>query len=158
VKVPRFRIAWLMVAVAIAAFDFAAIRALLPHHGSALDDQRRMCLLLGALPMANALAVGMLIGQRRPGRRPFLMGFEVFGAMALAFFIVLATLFPREVVWPYITPFVLPIERFIGPGRPMVYIPLGAFVIVATLAWPQVAFAMLGGFLSRKFRVTITRR
>jgi hypothetical protein len=29
VKLPRFRIAWLMVAVAIAALDFGAIRALI---------------------------------------------------------------------------------------------------------------------------------
>jgi hypothetical protein len=47
VNVPRFRIAWVMVAVAIAALDFGAIRALLARHVSALDDQRSMCLLLG---------------------------------------------------------------------------------------------------------------
>jgi hypothetical protein len=61
VKVPRFRIAWLMVAVAIAALDFAAIGAIL---GSGADDFG-IFLLLGALPMANVLAVGILIGQRR---------------------------------------------------------------------------------------------
>ena len=113
-KVPRFRIAWVMVAVAIAALDFGAIRALLARHGSALDDQRSICLLLGALPMANVLAVGMLIGQRRPGSRPFLLGFEAFGAMALALFIALAICFPREVVLPYLTPVLVLMERTIG--------------------------------------------
>ena len=50
-------------------------------------------LILGALPMANVLAVGILIGQRRPGSRPFLLGFEAFGAMALALYVALASFF-----------------------------------------------------------------
>jgi hypothetical protein len=147
-----------MVAVAIAALDFAAIRALLPRHANVLDDQRGMCLLLGALPMANVLAVGMLIGHRRPGSRPFLLGFEAFGAMALAFFIALASCFPRETVMSYLVPFVAPLERIIGPDRPFVYIPIQFFVAVIMLSWPQLAFALIGGFLSLRFKITITPR
>lgn len=98
VKAPRFRIAWVMVAVAIAALDFTAIRALLGPYTNSLEYQKTMLLLLGALPMANVLAVGMLIGQRRPASRPFLLGFEAFGAMALALSIALASCFPEEVV------------------------------------------------------------
>ena len=66
-KVARFRIAGLTVAVAIAALIFGAIRAI-----TVLDNQRKSeSLVVGALPMANVLAVGMLIGQRRPaGHRP----------------------------------------------------------------------------------------
>jgi hypothetical protein len=157
VKLPRFRIAWIMVAVAIAALDFGAIRALLVRHGSALDDQRSMCLLLGALPMTNVLAVGMLIGQRRPARRPFLLGFEAFGVTALVLFIALAICFPREVVIPYFAPLVAPVERFIGPGRPF-YIPIGGLVVAVVLVGPQMVFALVGGLLSRRFKVTITRR
>ena len=155
---PRFRIAWVMVAVAIAALDFGAIRALLARHGNALDDQRSMCLLLGALPMTNVLAVGMLIGQRRPASRPFLLGFEAFGAMALVLFIALAICFPREVVLPYLTPVLVLIERTIGNDRPFVLIPIVCVVAVALLGWPQVAFALAGGFLSRRFKVTISPR
>ena len=44
--------------------------------------------------MANVLAVGILIGQQRPGSRPFLLGFEAFGAMALAFYVALVSFFP----------------------------------------------------------------
>jgi hypothetical protein len=147
-----------MVAVAIAALDFAAIRALLARHANVLDDQRGICLLLGALPMANVLAVGMLVGQRRPGSRPFLMGFEAFGAMALAFFIALGGCFPREVLMLAVRPFVDPIETVIGPGRPFVSIPIQLFVAVVLLGWPQLAFALVGGFLSRRFKITITPR
>jgi hypothetical protein len=143
-----------MVAVAIAAFDFAAIRTLLPGHSNVLDDQRGMCLLLGALPMANVLTVGMLIGQRRPGSRPFLLGFEAFGAIALALFVVLAICCPRQVVIPYFAPFVYPVERFIGPGRPFLYIPLGGFVVVVVLGLPQLVFALIGGVVSRRFKIT----
>jgi hypothetical protein len=147
-----------MVAVAITALDFGAIRALLPRHANVLDDQRDILLLLGALPMANVLAVGMLIGHRRPGSRPFLMGFEAFGAMALAFFIALASCFPREVWMSYLVPFVAPLERIIGPDRPFVYIPIGGLVVAVMLVGPQVAFAVIGGFLSRRFKITITPR
>ncbi len=73
-KMPRFRIAWLMVAVAIAGIDFGVIRTLLAE----------LFLVMGALSMANVLVVGLLIAQQRPSSRPFLWGFEVFGAMALA--------------------------------------------------------------------------
>ena len=76
--VPRFRIAWVMVAVAIAALNLAVIRVLL---GSPVGE----LVVLGALPMANVLAVGLLIGLRRRGSRPFLLGFEAFGAMASGF-------------------------------------------------------------------------
>jgi hypothetical protein len=158
VKVPRIRIAWVMVAVAFAALDFAVIRAFLGHRTNVLDEQRGILLLLGALPMANVLAVGMLIGQRRPGSRPFLLGFEAFGAMALALFIVLATGFPREVVLPYLAPFVAPLKWIIGPDRPFVEIPIGCFAFVVLLGWPQVAFALVGGLLSRRFKITITPR
>ena len=157
-RLPRFRIAWVMVAVAIAALDFGAIRALLARHANVLDDQRGILLLLGALPMANVLAVGMLIGHRRPGSRPFLMGFEAFGAMALAFFIALGSCFPREILMLAVMPFVDPIERAIGPGRPFVSIPIQLFVAVVMLGGLQAAFAVIGGFLSRRFKITITRR
>ena len=92
-KVPRFRIASIMVVVAIVALDLVAIRALLGFR-SLMGE----LLILGALPMANVLAVGLLIGQRRPGNRPFLLGFVPFGAMSLALYVAMATSFPREIV------------------------------------------------------------
>jgi hypothetical protein len=86
------------------------------------------------------------------------MGFEAFGAMALTFFIALASCFPREVWMSYLVPFVAPLERIIGPDRPFVYIPIGGLVVAVMLVGPQVAFALIGGFLSRRFKLTITPR
>jgi hypothetical protein len=155
---PRFRIALIKLVVTIAAFDFAAIRATLGSRTGSLGSETGIALLLGALLMANVLAIGILIAQRRPGSRPFLLGFEVFGAMALALFIALAICVTREVVLPYLVPVVGLTDRIIGRGHPFVFIPILCFAHVVMLGWPQVAFALIGGFLSRKYRITITKR
>src|SRR5262249_23268318 len=104
------------------------------------------------------LAVGMLIGQRRPASRPFLLGFEVFGAMALALFIALAGCCPREVVMPYLVPFMARMEAIIGPGRDLVLLPFQCFPVLLLLGGPQVGFALVGGLLSRKFKISISPR
>ena len=48
--------------------------------------------------MANVLGVGMLVAHQRPSCRAFLLGFEVFGAMALVFYVILASPSRRELV------------------------------------------------------------
>jgi hypothetical protein len=152
---PHFRIAWGMVAVAIAALDFAAIRA-------SLAIPEVFFLVMGALPMANVLAVGILIGQRHPGRCPFLLGFEAFGAMALALFVAVAFassfLGNYDLIISYLAPVIEPMEKFLPQNRPLVSIPIVCFPYMVMLGWPQVVFALIGGFLSRRFKITITRR
>jgi hypothetical protein len=69
-----------MVLVAIAALNFGAIRALWYDLATGRNSNRLEVLGLGALPMANVLAVGLWINLGRRGSRPFLLGFEVFGA------------------------------------------------------------------------------
>ena len=150
-KVPRFRIAWVMVAVAITALDFTAIRTV-------LDSKSPLggVLLLGALPMANVLVVGLVNARQRPKTRLFLVGFELFGAIALASYIALSLLFPGGPIRPYVSIVLDPILATMGPAPPFIRFPIIWCVVAVILAWPQVAFALLGGFLSRKFRVTIT--
>ncbi len=152
-KSPRFRITTIMLVVAMAALDFGAIRAM-PEIGPPTSE----LLVLGALPMTNVLAVGLLIGHRRPGTRPFLMGFEAFGVMALALYVALVSFSPQTVLIPYLEPLFQPIRITIGPGRPVVLIATLCSVGVVMLGWPQVALALIGGSLSRRFRVTTTRR
>jgi hypothetical protein len=74
--------------------------------------------------------------------------------MALALFVVLATRFGNEVVFPYASLFIEPVWKIIG--RTVVYIPIAYSVGVVALGLPQVAFALIGGFLSRNYRITIT--
>src|SRR5262249_6773970 len=137
---------------------FGAIRAYLGHRTNVIDERRAALLLLGALPMANVLAVGALMARRHPGNSPFLMGFEACGAVALAFFIALAIWCPGEIMLSYLTPVITPILQAIGVRQPLVEIFIVCFVALVLLGWPQVALALAGGFFCRRFKVTITRR
>ncbi len=152
-KVARFRIAWGMVGIAIAALDFAVIRAMLRYPEIGF-------FVLGALPMVNVLVVGTLVAQQRPGNRPFLLGFAVSGAMVLALFVALMILDQNQdgPISYYLSLLYVFLEKAVGLDRPYVRIPLECSVVVGMLTAPQVAFALIGGFLSRRFKITITRR
>lgn len=151
-KVPRIRIAWVMFAVAILAVDFAVIREFLDY-ASPLGAE----LLFGALPMANVLVVGLLIAQQRPRSRQFLLGFELFGAIALASYIDLALLFrgPGGPIRAYVAIVLDPIEAVLGQPFSLLSLIIIWTVIVVMLGWPQVAFALIGGFLSRRFKINV---
>jgi hypothetical protein len=159
VKVPRFRIAWVMVFVAFVALNFPAIRA-------TSDSAVGGLLTMGALPMANVLAVGILVGLRRPGSRPFLLGFEGFAAMALALYVALACFYGQpdgssnvylDLMGSYLGLLFELLEKSIG-RHPFAFFPVLCVGMVILLGWPQVVFALIGGFLSRRFKITITRR
>jgi hypothetical protein len=164
VKIPRIRIGWVMVAVAVAALNFGAIRTIFAGTG-----QMGLSWVVGTLPMANVLAVGLLTAQQRPRYYPFLLGFEAFGAMALAFFIVSAS-DDFEVVTSYLKPCLESIEVIIGPDQPFVLTAVLISAAVVMLGLPQVVFALVGGLLShtvftvigslisRRFGITITPR
>src|SRR4051794_35774045 len=109
-----------MVFVTLAVLDLGAIRALSSlqfranRDGSLRLAQTIGALLLGALPMANVLMFGLVIGLPRRGRRPFLLGFETFGATALALYIAGVSLFTEELVRPF---FDLVLKQLIEPLR-----------------------------------------
>ena len=152
-KVPRFRIAWIMVFVALAALNFSALR-------SALDDPSPTIelLALGATPMATVLMIGLLIGYWRHVCRPFIMGFELFGALALALYIVLASCTGDKTIAPYVSLFLEPLGNVVGTDRSVIFIPIAYSVAVVVLGLPQLAFALIGGVLCGKYRITITKR
>jgi hypothetical protein len=112
-------------------------------------------LLLGALPMANVLAVGTLVGQRRPGSRPFPLGFVPFGVMALTLYVAMATSFPREMAMFSTGPLTDYLGKIIRQDRPLLFVPAQVFACVVMLVLPQVVFALIGGLLSRKFMITV---
>src|SRR5262249_46108279 len=139
-----------MAFVAIAALNFGSMRALL-----GFNSVTARLLLVGALPMVNVLAVGFLIAQRQPRSRTFLLGFQAFGAMALAFYAGLS-IFPDEVALKaYFRLLGVPLEKFIGHVIP---IAAGYLLALVMLGGPQVTFAVIGGFLSHRFKITLTRR
>jgi hypothetical protein len=147
-----------MVAVAIAAVHFGAMRALFQ------QGLREMFLLLGALPMADVLIVGFLIARQPLRSRPFLLGFEVFGAIALAVYILLTTLTPSDAnggdggpLNSYASLVLDPLRAVIGPGPlSLAELAIEWFVGLLMLVGPQLVFALIGGFLSHSFKVTST--
>jgi hypothetical protein len=153
VKAIRFRIAWVMVGIAIAALDFAVIRAMLRYPEIGF-------FVLGALPMANVLVVCTLVASQRRGNRPFLLGFAASGMMGLVLFVALMNFDQHQngPIFYYLSLLYVPMDKAVGLDRPYVRIPLECSVVVGMLTLPQVAFALIGGFLSRRFKITITRR
>jgi hypothetical protein len=146
VKAPRFRITWVMFAVAIAALNLGAIRAV-------FDRNSRTSYLLGigAMPMANVLAVGLLIGHRRRKSRRFLSGFVVFGALALAVYVAVARSFADDLINTYIK---LSYNLLLGDTAiqmptPLQFLPfaVGDLFRAIMLGLPQLAFALIGGFV-----------
>ena len=158
-KLPRFRIAWMMAFVALVAINLWAIRALSNLQfrayfvGPLLRSQVIGILILGGLPMAHVLASGLLLGRRR-GSHPFLLGFEAFGATALALYIAGVSLFTEELVRPFLR---MVLKQLLEPIRYRPYLNILGFpylIMIATLILPQLAFALIGGFLSRQLKPT----
>jgi hypothetical protein len=160
VKIPPFRIAWAMAFVAVIALEFGAIRALSAMQLRAnLEGSRDLSLMIGALalgavPMANILAVGLLIGLWRRGTHPFLWGFETFGASALALYVAGVSLLTEELARLLFDLIVKHLFTTLwnGPYRNYVGHLIGYSVMIAVLALPQVAFALIGGFVFRYFK------
>ena len=115
-KFPRFRLSWVMVAVAIAAIDLWAIQAVIASREDRIRYVTGTFLLVGGLPMASVLAVGMLIRLRQSESRPFVLGFEVFGATALVSYVALAILPPTPdgPLPVYLSFFVKPIDMIMA--------------------------------------------
>ena len=79
--------------------------------------------------------------------------------MALALYVGLSNCAsPNDSLSLYVKPFVSFVDRIAGRDHPYVFIPIVAIGVVVMLCWPQVMFALIGGYLSRRFKVTVTRR
>jgi hypothetical protein len=76
-----------------------------------------------------------------------------FGAMAFALFDAVTWFFPHEMAIPF-TPLLDYVVKTIGSGRPLLSFAAQALALVVTLGLPQVEFALIGGFLARKFMIT----
>jgi hypothetical protein len=105
------------------------------------------------LPMANALAVGLLTGRWSRGSRRFLAGFEVFGAAALSVPVV-GILSGEDWVWSYLTLVTGPVRAMVGPtggGKwTTLHMAAGRSLLSLWATLPQLAVALTGGFLSRR--------
>jgi hypothetical protein len=146
-----------MVAVAIAALDFLAIRGFLDTPVSTLDGETAGFLLMGALPTANVLGVAILVGLRRRGSSPFLLGFVVFGAIAMAIYILLSAA-PRGLLTSYSAGWAHFISYSFEPRGPLVFYSILCLVGAVMSSAPQLLFAVIGGYLFRGVRAALVPR
>jgi hypothetical protein len=147
VKLPRPTISNLMALILLVALDIWAGKVLVMHgplYGIELSEP----IVVGALPMANVLALGLfpiLMPRHESERkRPGLVGFEVGVLAALLIFLACSvtmthTLHEGVILLPRALSFV--------PGRVFL---VGAVVI---LLLPQLTLALLGARLSRTYRI-----
>ena len=136
---PRFRIAWLMAAVAFVALDFAAIRALF-----GLRDGFSELVGLGVLPMANLLAIVAVVVAKGRGSRPFLVGFVASGAAATLSCFAWSWLSPDSLTRGLVV-LLIPIAQSL---RTNAFGPTNFLIAGVLLSTPQLALALLGGGLS----------
>jgi hypothetical protein len=160
VKPFRISIAWSMVVIALLAADFAAIQAFFL---SRRDDVT--LLVFGLLPTANLLLLGILhMGRdivRRGESLPFWTGCEAFGWAAMVAYSVLC-LADSRLVGAYLEMAFMPINPVIMRLGYDFDKPIwNLFEVVATLAilsLPLLAIALIGGFVSARFRIVVARR
>jgi hypothetical protein len=137
-----------MVLTAIAALNLGAMRAVFDHRGPVSG-----MLAIGALPMANVLAFGLVVGCLQRGSRPFLAGFEAIGALALAFYVAaIGSPSHRPSVLQSIVFGYLRLAWDIWPTgaartTPRLVIAYSALSLWAT--WPQLVLASIGGLFTR---------
>jgi len=131
--------------VALVAFNLAAMKAVWGR-----SDRFNEVWLAAALPMTNALVVGLLIGIRRRSRgcRRFHLGFQTFGGMALGLYLAGYWLYP-DLTGLHLSFFSEPrgpssetIDSLVWDAIPLVIVGLSQFL-----------FALLGGWLFRNFRI-----
>ncbi len=145
----RFSISSLMAVVLLVALDCMAINIFLsrPLFPASLSE----LIFFGALPMANLLAIGLFrLWKERNGRvrtRPNLVGFEVFGGIALLLFFVCIWVAPDS-LHDRVGVFLRSLS--LRPGDPLLF--AGAVVI---LLLPQLALASVGGWLVSRYRIEV---
>ena len=149
-RVHRFTISGLMALVLVVALDVWACKEL-PRGGPTWIVDLTVLIIVGALPMANVLALGLypilMSRHRHEGGRTGWVGFEVGGLAALLFYLACSLTMTHPLHQG-----VAHLLRALGfvPGKVFL---AGAVVL---LLLPQLALALLGGWLCRtsRFRVS----
>ena len=147
----RFSISSLMAVVLIVALDCMAINMLIVRRFVRIPLSE--LIVIGALPMATILAIGLLrLWADRNGRarnRPLLVGFEVCGWVTLLVFVTCAVL-ATESFHDGVGNVLRSLLR-----RPVEPLFLIVAVAMAILLIPQLALAFFGGWLIRRYRIEV---
>jgi hypothetical protein len=153
-KIPRVSITSVMAAVVVVAIDCMTIQSVDLH----LDPPTRILTLivLGALPMANVLAIGITLLIRGRGQsRPFLMGFDAAGAVALLGWIGYTIARPDQVLvyLGELEPMMIFAGRITGLGQsPAWNTAMIVGFVPALLLVLELILGIAGGLLVWRFR------
>jgi len=161
-KAPRFRLNWLMGCIALVALNFGVMRLLddLGHRQFVITHTDRFLhvtqhWVVGGLPMLNTLGIVLVIGLLRRGSHRFVWGFVLFGAIALALYVAAVGLYfdefeqaGHDLLRPIVAALangqtVLSAEKFL----------MFICIVAVTFFLPQLAVALVGGFLFRDFKL-----
>lgn len=109
--------------------------------------------------MANALAIGFLIGRRHPARWPLVLGFAAAGLMAAASFVLATT---HRTTYPWVDWYadlgVSWAAKVATGDRPAWFITLAYLSNMVMLGAPQLALACLGGVVAGRVARSRVRR
>ncbi|MHC5538864.1 hypothetical protein ACYOEI_11645 [Singulisphaera rosea] len=106
----------------------------------------------GMLPMINCLVFGGILFGLYGNLRPFLLGFLVFGIIAVLVVWWGINEFLYEISSNFEGYVILPLQSAVGEIESWwLYYAFYTGVVVATYSLPQVLFAAIGGLLSRRF-------
>jgi len=152
----RFSIAEMMVVVLIVAMDLSALR-LLMNPFWAWQRQVFELIVVGALPMANILAMGLVYGfhQRSAHGKipPSLVRFEVWGWAALVAWIGCFVFFTEPIYFAadrVVRSFISPHTLLAG----LVFLAL----LVGLFLVPPLAVALVGSRLPASYRMSLQQR
>ena len=144
----QFKTNFFVVIVLMAALNAAGVRAATLDHRGPVG----FFMGLGCLPMANILAAGLLVGICHSRSRLFLIGFQAFGAVSMIFYssaiLALRPTTLQWLVWLYLEPAYAMLPS--SPARSNIDVILGCCFFALWTTLPQVAFALIGGLLTRK--------
>jgi hypothetical protein len=151
VKLPRLSVNSVLAAVAVIAIDCMVTRSIHSRPRPQVGDLDSV--ILNSLPMANLLAVGiMLLLLRRARSGPFLLGFVGGGGMALIAYIGLAISKPDSIAGLLEAIFDFLEERSGLDMTPPSWATFEEVGSIALLSLPQVLVALAGGWLTRKIK------
>ncbi len=141
-KLPRVSILAIMAAVVVLAVDCLAVRTVEARGPFVGPFDSLVCV---ALPMANVLSIGLALWLRGPGRRPFLRGFVIVGAIALGAVIadvVSGTYWVENRAEAILGPLLKGID---GDKTPVLAAIVEFGAPAALILLPQLLIAVLGG-------------
>jgi hypothetical protein len=149
VNQPRSRIAAMIVMYGIGLMECAWLASDPTYWTTHMEWP--VLLKVGALPMASLLSLGLMIQLfSGPGcclGTYYLTGFELFGLPALFVFVACARLFSEAM---YQAGFNV-LKPYFHPGEPAF-----CWSFIGLLLLPQLAIAMLGGWLACRYQITIS--